>query len=50
MKLWIARDKSGSLFLYYEKPILDDLFEDSYDCPTKCFAQLDSKVFPEVTF
>lgn len=40
MKLWIARDKDKTLFLYLEKPTLDELFEDSWDCPNKCFGQL----------
>lgn len=50
MEVWIARDKSKALFLYLEEPILDELFEDSYDCLNKCLGQLNENEFPEVTF
>ena len=52
MKLWVARDKDNLLFLYWKKPILDEVFEDSWDCPNGkgCFAELDKNEFPEVTF
>ena len=47
MKLWIARDKDGSLFLYYEKP---------YKCRSLFLCDVDNGMcldrtqFPEVTF
>jgi len=50
MKLWIARDKNKALFLYLKKPILDEIFEDSWDYPNGCFGQLNENEFPEVTF
>lgn len=50
MKLWIARDKDNLLFLYLKKPILDEVFEDSWDSPKGCFAELNENEFPEVTF
>ena len=49
MKLWIARDIDGGLYLYMNKPIKGDyrftcgyVFDD--------YIQLDSDEFPEVTF
>ena len=49
MKLWIARDIDGGLYLYPNKPIKGDyrftcgyVFDD--------YIQLDSDEFPEVTF
>lgn len=50
MKLWLARDKDNLLFLYWKKPILDDVFEDSWHSPNGCFGELNEKEFPEVTF
>ena len=49
MKLWIARDKDGELYLYPNKPIKGDYrftcgyFYDDY-------ITLNSDDFPEVTF
>ena len=47
MKLWIARDYNGLLFLHDEKPTLHEIYgywysENSYE--------LDMDMFPEVTF
>ena len=48
MKLWIARDKSGDISLYCEKPKLDE-FGDFWG-----YAHFDMRLsnnsFPEVTF
>lgn len=46
MKMWIARDKSGRLYMYGEKPTL---IENAYYFGTlSCI--LDKEMFPEVTF
>lgn len=47
MKLWIARDKSGFLYLHEEKPTLD---EEEYWLGNGFWAVLDLEYFPEVTF
>jgi hypothetical protein len=46
MKFWIARDKSGFLYLYDEKPIFDgeDWLSNGF------YTILDLEYFPEVTF
>jgi hypothetical protein len=48
MKLWIARDENGCLYLYNKPPRL----EKSYFFPQKGYDSfsLDSELFPEVTF
>lgn len=46
MKLWIARDKSGLLNLYKEKPTLNE----GYWLGNGFWAVLDLEYFPEVTF
>lgn len=51
MKLWIARDKDKSLFLYLNRPIInDDTFTVDWDKPYWWDAQLTDDMFPEVTF
>lgn len=48
MKLWVARDKDGRLYLYDSKPIRE---KDYFD--VKAFAlnvELNPTYFPEVTF
>lgn len=51
MKLWIARDKDKSLFLYLNKPIInDDTFTVNWDEPHWWDAQLTNDMFSEVTF
>lgn len=51
MKLWIARDKDKSLFLYLNKPILNnDTFTVNWDEPHWWDAQLTNDMFSEVTF
>ena len=48
MKLWIARDKDGKLFLYSREPIL---YGDYYDSNIGIlFGELDNRIFPEVIF
>lgn len=47
MKMWIARDIGGGLYLFPEKPIKDNVYgyyegEDWY--------QIDRDLFPSVTF
>ena len=49
MKLWIARDKNGSLTVYNTKPKLyfDDFWDGDYSTH---YIDLDKDMFPEVTF
>jgi hypothetical protein len=49
MKLWIARDKDGSLYLYSEEPslILTE-FADAWE--GRGIRAIDDRLFPEVTF
>lgn len=47
MKLWIARNYSGSLFIHKEKPELNDYHK--YWCSDDSF-KLEEYNFPEVTF
>lgn len=51
MKLWIARDKDGTLCLFREKPTLDIYYWiDNSLGMTGCIAELLKIDFPEVTF
>lgn len=46
MKLWIARDEDGDLYLYEREPIREsDFFYSSYDT-----IEVDKNLFPKVTF
>ena len=45
MKLWIARDKDGTLLIHFYKPIIDGLEWISLD-----YRIIDKNLFPEVTF
>ena len=48
MKLWIARDKDGMLYISEEKP---KLFGDYFDTSIGTFySEIPSGLFPEVTF
>lgn len=51
MKLWIARDKDGTLCLFREKPTLDVYywFDNSLGM-AGCITELLKTDFPEVTF
>ena len=46
MKLWIARDKSGFLYLHDKKPTLDG----EYWVSNGSWSSIDIEQFPEVTF
>lgn len=46
MKIWIARDKSGFLYLHDKKPTLDG----EYWISNGSWSSIDIKYFPEVTF
>lgn len=46
MKLWIARDKSGLLYLHDKKPILDS----EHWLSNSSWSNIDFEYFPEVTF
>jgi hypothetical protein len=51
MKLWIARDKSGFLGIYKEKPTWGKSFVQIEDWNNGVFmGYLDNNEFPEVTF
>lgn len=53
MKLWIARDEDGDLFLYNQKPSILKTGVDPWDCfqaPNKEFLSIPNELFPEVTF
>lgn len=51
MKLWIARDRDGTLCLYKEKPRLDISYWYDHFCGLDgCVAELDTNNFPSVTF
>ena len=45
MELWIARDKDGTLLLFFDEPILNGLSWVSLDCHP-----INGSLFPEVTF
>ena len=45
MKLWIARDKSGFLYLHDKKPTLDG----EYWVSNGSWSSIDIEYFPEVT-
>ena len=55
MKLWIARDKDGGLYLYNYKPCKNETLE-RFTCSIKSNGEwseeyeLNSYLFPEVTF
>lgn len=46
MKIWIARDKSGFLYLHDKKPTLDG----EYWVSKGSWSSIDIEYFPEVTF
>lgn len=50
MKLWIARDKDGMLYLYDSKPHLLSDNASYYDSDNGCFYDIPINWFPELTF
>ena len=47
--LWIARDKNNSLFLYGEKPVIED--GQSFACNDYYgYWQIPEELYPEITF
>ena len=46
MKLWIARDKDGTLWMYNAKP---NKYTSNFDLPEGSY-ELNYNLFPEVTF
>lgn len=59
--IWIARDKDGDLYLYSEKPELDNdtftwgeedehIFFNLNGLNDNSYMQIDSDLYPEVTF
>ena len=49
MKLWIERDKDGTLYLYEEKPKLAHSNASYFVANSGCY-ELPIDLFPEVTF
>lgn len=49
MKLWIARDKDGMLYLYEDEPKLAYSNAHYFDAANGCY-DLPISLFPEVTF
>lgn len=47
MKLWIARDKAGGLWLFKNKPTYKIFWKDTFE---NSIGELDYRLFPEVTF
>ena len=45
MKFWIARDKDGTLLLFFDEPMLNGLSWVGLDCHP-----INASLFPEVTF
>lgn len=50
MKLWIARDKEGPLWLFENKPIFNESSNEFFCKYGEINIQLDSQLLPEVTF
>lgn len=50
MKLWIARDGDGALFLFSVKPTKENDYWYEHSGYGYCFAEIPNDVFPEVTF
>lgn len=51
MKLWIARDYDGELWVYAHKPILDvDMYKTDFSLENTSSFELSAEWFPEVTF
>lgn len=48
MNLWIARDKSGLLFLYEGRPQRNDRY--FYNTPTGNSVKVEESLFPELTW
>lgn len=46
MKLWIARDEDGLIYLYMKKPYLNVRYFDT----KYLIGEIDKDIFPEVTF
>lgn len=51
-KLWIARDRDGALYIFEDKPILDEgVYEPDWSASSKhWFELLPDYIMPEVTF
>lgn len=51
MKLYVARDANGELWLYDHEPLKDeDIFKSNLDLEESRSSELPSWLFPEVTF
>lgn len=51
MKLWIARDKNGELWVYDHKPIKkDEIFQSDFELDKCVVSELPVWGLPEVTF
>lgn len=51
MKLWIARDRNGELWIYDHKPIKkDEIFQSNFELEECRAAEIPEWILPEVTF
>lgn len=51
LKLWVARDKDGELYIFETKPDLDlDMFQNCLMEDYNWFEEIPDHWFPEVTF
>lgn len=50
MKLWIARDKGGALWMYEKAPLFAQEVGEFYCRFGELNSELDERFFPEVTF
>ena len=50
MKVWIARDKNGALWVYEKAPLYQGEFGKFYCEIGELNSELDKRFFPEITF
>lgn len=51
MKLWIARDEDGELYIFENKPsLVSDMFQNNPSEDYNWFEEIPDHWFPEVTF
>ena len=50
MKVWVARDKNGALWVFENAPLYNEKFEEFYCEVGELASKLDERFFPEVTF
>lgn len=50
MKVWIARDKNGALWMYEKAPLFEHRTNEFYCEIGELNSKLDERFFPEITF